>query len=83
MENKNLTPEQQQKLVDIIVRISICSPSEVVAEADLRNDLGMDSLDYVELDMDIEKEFGITIEDEILEAVRTVKDVFEAVSKLL
>ena len=38
--------------------------SEVTNEASFTNDLGADSLDTVELIMDFEKEFGITIPDD-------------------
>ena len=37
-------------------------------------DLGADSLDTVELIMDFEKEFGITIPDEEAEKIKTVGD---------
>ena len=46
--------------------------NEVVAEASFTNDLGADSLDTVELIMEFEKEFGITIPDEEAEKITTV-----------
>ena len=48
--------------------------SEVVDEANLTTDLGADSLDKVELVMEFEKEFHISIPDEQAEAIATVKD---------
>ena len=38
--------------------------SEVTIEASFTNDLGADSLDTVELIMEFEKEFGISIPDD-------------------
>ena len=46
--------------------------SEVVPEASFTNDLGADSLDTVELIMEFEKEFNISIPDEQAETIATV-----------
>ncbi len=46
--------------------------SEVTPEASFTNDLGADSLDTVELIMEFEKEFNISIPDEQAEGITTV-----------
>jgi len=46
--------------------------SEVTSEASFTNDLGADSLDTVELIMEFEKEFNISIPDEQAEGITTV-----------
>ncbi len=46
--------------------------SEVTMEASFTNDLGADSLDTVELIMEFEKEFNISIPDEEAENIQTV-----------
>ena len=48
--------------------------AEVKAEASFTNDLGADSLDTVELIMEFEKEFGISIPDDKAEKIGTVGD---------
>ena len=48
--------------------------SEVTNEASFTNDLGADSLDTVELIMEFEKEFGISIPDDQAEKSGTVGD---------
>ena len=48
--------------------------SQVVSEASFTNDLGADSLDTVELIMEFEKEFGISIPDDQAEKIGTVGD---------
>ena len=48
--------------------------AEVKAEASFTNDLGADSLDTVELIMEFEKEFGISIPDDKAEKIATVGD---------
>ena len=53
--------------------------SEVKPEATFTNDLGADSLDTVELIMELEKEFNITIPDEKTEKIVTVGDAISYV----
>ena len=48
--------------------------SEVTETASFANDLGADSLDTVELIMEFEKEFGISIPDDQAEKIGTVQD---------
>ena len=48
--------------------------SEVTTEASFTNDLGADSLDTVELIMELEKEFGLQIPDDQAEKIATVGD---------
>ncbi len=48
--------------------------SEVTTEASFANDLGADSLDTVELIMEFEKEFGISIPDDQAKKIGTVGD---------
>ncbi|MDE6311542.1 MAG: acyl carrier protein [Muribaculaceae bacterium] len=47
---------------------------KVTEEATFINDLGADSLDTVELIMDLEKEFNITIPEDKAEEIKTVGD---------
>lgn len=46
--------------------------SEVTSEASFTNDLGADSLDTVELIMEFEKEFNVSIPDDQAENIQTV-----------
>ena len=48
--------------------------SEVTNDASFTNDLGADSLDTVELIMEFEKEFGLSIPDDQAEKIGTVGD---------
>ena len=66
--------EIQDKVVAIIVDKLGVDEAEVKAEASFTNDLGADSLDTVELIMEFEKEFGITIPDDQAEKIATVGD---------
>ena len=51
--------------------------NEVVTEASFTNDLGADSLDTVELIMEFEKEFNLSIPDEKAETISTVGDAIK------
>lgn len=58
-------------------------PSEVTETANFTNDLGADSLDTVELLMEIEKVFGIKIPDEETSEIVTVADAVNKVQEKL
>jgi acyl carrier protein len=64
--------EIADKVKQIIVDKLGVDESEVTPEASFTNDLGADSLDTVELIMEFEKEFDISIPDEQAENIQTV-----------
>ncbi len=66
--------EIKERVTAIIVDKLGVSASEVKPEATFAQDLGADSLDTVELIMEFEKEFGITIPDDKAEGIATVGD---------
>lgn len=66
--------EIAQKVKEIIVDKLSVEPDEVKPEANFANDLGADSLDTVELIMEFEKVFKISIPDDQAEKIATVGD---------
>lgn len=68
------------KVVEIIVDKLGVDAVEVVPAASFTNDLGADSLDTVELIMEFEKEFEISIPDEDAEKITTVGDAINYIS---
>lgn len=66
--------EIESKVKAIIVDKLGVDESEVKAESSFTNDLGADSLDTVELIMEFEKEFGVSIPDDKAEKIGTVGD---------
>ncbi|MEL6633958.1 MAG: acyl carrier protein [Bacteroidota bacterium] len=64
----------ENRVKEIIIDKLGVEASEVTAEASFANDLGADSLDTVELIMEFEKEFNISIPDEAAEKIVTVGD---------
>lgn len=68
-------------LLDILVRQSGLEPREVTAEARLDTDLGLDSLDQVEVIMHVEELKGIEIDVEQLAADATVNDLLDLIER--
>jgi acyl carrier protein len=60
----------------IIDRLGV-EESEVTLEASFKDDLGADSLDVVELVMELEDEFDLEISDEDAEKITTVGEVVQ------
>ncbi len=71
------------KVVDIIVNKLGVEQSQVTDEASFTLDLGADSLDTVELIMEFEKGFDLTIEDSDSEKIKTVGDVVSLLTEKL
>lgn len=69
--------EIKEKVTKIIIDKLGVEESEVTADAKFTNDLGADSLDTVELIMEFEKEFNISIPDEQAEKIVTVGDAIK------
>ena len=67
-----MSQDVESKVKSIIVDKLGVDESEVTRDANFTNDLGADSLDTVELIMEFEKEFDISIPDEDAENIATV-----------
>ncbi|MBI3143108.1 MAG: acyl carrier protein [Bacteroidetes bacterium] len=65
------------KVKAIIVEKLGVDESEVTTEASFTNDLGADSLDTVELIMEFEKSFNVSIPDEDAENIQTVGEAIK------
>ena len=73
--------EIKSKVVAIIVDKLNVEESEVTNEASFTNDLGADSLDTVELIMEFEKQFNISIPDDKAEGIQTVGDAISYIEE--
>ncbi len=65
------------KVKEIIVDTICCNEEDVVLTADIKEDLGADSLDAVELNMALEEAFKISIPEEALVNFVTVQDIVD------
>ena len=73
--------EIAERVTAIIVDKLGVNEAEVKPEASFTTDLGADSLDTVELIMEFEKEFGITIADEKAETIQSVGDAINYIEE--
>lgn len=73
--------EIAEKVKAIIVDKLGVEQSEVISEASFTNDLGADSLDTVELIMEFEKQFEISIPDEQAEKIQTVGEAIRYIEE--
>lgn len=76
------TAEIEAKVKAIIVDKLGVDENEVKSEASFANDLGADSLDTVELIMEFEKVFSISIPDDQAEKISTVGDAIHTLPTL-
>ena len=81
--NLKIMSEISEKVKAIIVDKLSVSESEVTPEASFTNDLGADSLDTVELIMEFEKVFDITIPEDQSESISTVGDAIKFIESKL
>ena len=66
-----------EKLATIISTMTKVKKEEITLDSDFELDLNLDSLDIVEIVMAIEDEFNITISDDDVLKLKTVKDAVE------
>ena len=70
-----------EKMKQVIVDTLSCDEGVVTMEASIREDLGADSLDAVQLNMAMEDEFGVSVPDEELVNMKTVGDIYNFLNK--
>jgi len=79
MENSQ-EMQNSERLKNILIdKLGLDSLDEIQDETDLASDLGADSLDVVEIVMEMEKEFDITITDADAESVTTFKELLNLI----
>jgi len=66
----------KEKLVTLVAQSMGIDEMDIHMDSNFLNDLGADSLDTVELVLELEDEFGIDIPDEYAEQMLTVGDVY-------
>ena len=74
---KSSTDTIEQRVTKIVCNQMGTTPDKVTHQTSFVNDLGADSLDTVELVMEFEDEFEISIPDEDAEKIQTVGDAIK------
>lgn len=67
------------KINDFLVEEFEIEPAQLKPEALLKNDLGIDSLDFVDIIVIIEKNFGFKVKGEEMANVKTLQDFYDYV----
>lgn len=78
-----MNTEILKKITEIVAEKNDMVPENVLPESRFVEDLGVDSLDRVELVMEIEDAFKVKFEDAEMEKITTVQDAVELVEKKL
>lgn len=76
------TQEIQDKVIEIVCKQLGVDKAKVTQETSFVNDLGADSLDTVELVMELEDAFGMSIPDEEAEKIQAVGDAVKYIEKM-
>ncbi|MEN6507308.1 MAG: acyl carrier protein [Smithella sp.] len=72
-----MSSELEEKVIQLVMEQLDVTREQCKLEASFIDDLGADSLDLVELIMEMEEKFGVEIADEELEKIRTIQDVVD------
>lgn len=72
----------EEKIINLIADKLGKKKNQITLQTNLVEDLGADSLDVVELVMTFEDEFGISLPDEDVSKMKTVKDIVEYIKKI-
>ena len=78
-----MSDENFERFKRCAVDVLSVEPEKVSLEARFAEDLDADSLDLVELVMELEEEFDITVEEEELQDLPTIGDAFKLISSKL
>ena len=70
-----------EKISRIIAENADINP-EIISPETTINELGLDSIDLVDLVMEIEDSFGVSIPDEEFENIRTVSDITDLIENI-
>ena len=71
-----------EKVRDMLAKQLNLKPEAIALESDVVKDLGADSLDVVELLISLEDDYGISIPEDDIVNVKTVKDIVDMIEKL-
>lgn len=71
----------EERVVNIVAEQLGVDKDKIKRESNFVNDLGADSLDTVELVMELEEEFDISIPDDAAEKIQTVGEAVDHIEK--
>ena len=81
--NNMLSDKQINAVQEVIVDALAVDKSQITPESRLKEDLGADSIDEVDIVMKLEDEFELSLPDTDWDGVSTVGEVYEVLAKAL
>ena len=81
-EDRNV-PSVEERVVEIVCENLGVNKEQVTRSTSFQEDVGADSLDIVELVMELEEEFEITIPDDQAEKIKTVGEAIDYIEREL
>lgn len=73
----------RRRMIEVLAEEFELDSAEMAPEATLYEDLGLDSLDAVDMVVVLEKEFGMKLTDEeALRSIRTIEDLYQFLLRL-
>jgi len=83
MNNNILSEKDTKAVLDILIEQLGVREEQITQDGRLMDDLGGDSLTLVEITLALEERFDLSIPEEQLERVATVRDLFELLAEML
>jgi acyl carrier protein len=72
-----MTKEDITRIIDnFLIEEFEIDETKIAPEAHLKDDLGLESLDFVDIAVIVQKEFGITLKGEEMTGIRTLGDLY-------
>lgn len=73
-----------QRVIDIMAeQLNVADKDKITRDMHFVNDLGADSLDTVELVMELEEEFDINIPEDVADKIQTVGQAIDQIEEIL
>lgn len=72
-----------QKIIDILAKYSKYDKSKINRETSLAIDLGLTSLEVVQIVLELENEYGVEFDEDKLESVTTVGDIEDLIKSII
>jgi acyl carrier protein len=80
---ERIVPSTEERVIEIVCENLGVNKEQVTRQTSFIEDVGADSLDIVELVMELEEEFEITIPDEQAEKIKTVGEAIDYIEREL
>jgi len=78
---ESVVPSVEERVIEIVCENLGVNKEQVTRQTSFQEDVGADSLDIVELVMELEEEFEITIPDDQAEKIKTVGEAIDYIER--